>query len=67
MDNKIIYKFRGRIERLSKGGCRWVNGYSPDSDNGAVTYPWATKKECQQEATAQGKKAVFVEGEFNAN
>jgi len=57
----IIYKFRGMIEVPSGGTYRWTYGYSEDSPNGGVYYPWMQKRACQRDAKAQGGKAVFAE------
>ena len=59
---EIKFYYRGDIERgdLVKG-YRWTRGYSPNSEEGFVTYPWMTKRECQRSAMRTGAKAVFVE------
>ena len=56
----IRYEYRGSIERATKRGYAWRAGYSETADNGAVAYPWQTKRECQRDAAARGARAVFV-------
>jgi hypothetical protein len=59
MKPKIIYKYRGPIERGPR--YTWRDGYSADSElTGNVLYPWMTKRECQSEAKLMGKQAFFV-------
>lgn len=52
------YYFRGLIECGKH--FNWTNGYSADSENGNVLYPWMTKRQCQREAKSLGLKAVFI-------
>lgn len=57
---KAIYEYRGQIERgTGKPGYKWVNGYSQVSPDGGVLYPLMTRRECQQDAKARGRKAEF--------
>ena len=60
-----IYTFRGSIERPStrhrRPSYRLFDGYSATTEDGAVLYPWMTKRECRAEAKADGKRAVFVQ------
>ena len=59
-----IYVRRGLIERGNgKPGYDWHEGYSEKDDSGAVVFPWLTRRECQQEARANGLRAVFEETE----
>lgn len=58
----VTYYLRGPIERpkRGKGGeFVWKDGYSPDSVEGHVTYPWITKQEAQVQEKANGRKVVF--------
>lgn len=58
---EMIFHLRGYIERGDgKGGYVWKEGYSQNSENGNVLYPWNTFRECQREAVVAGCKAVFV-------
>ena len=57
MKKIIVYKYRGPIERGPR--YEWRDGYSADSENGGVLYPWNTKRECQSQARKLGCKAVF--------
>lgn len=59
----IVYYFRGHVERGSKRGYVWREGYSPTAPGGGVQYPWMTKRECQADAKAQGTRAVFSKGD----
>lgn len=59
---RIIYTYRGIIERGIGGSYEWKDGYSPTTDDGGVLYPWMTRKECIHDAKAQGKRAVFQRG-----
>jgi hypothetical protein len=58
----LTFYYRGDIERGTGNGYAWRRGYSINSDDGLVIYPWNTKQECQAEAKRKGAKAVFVEG-----
>lgn len=61
MKEAIVYTHRGRIEKGSLGtGYVWREAYSETASDGFALYPWKTKKECQQSAKLQGKRAVFV-------
>lgn len=60
--NRIVYTFRGKIERAPRRGAIsfvWHEGYSATSDGGKVCYPWMTKAECRENARLQGAIAVF--------
>lgn len=54
---EIPYYYRGQIERGPR--YEWRDGYSSNSPEGFVRYPWMTKRECQRDAKARGGKAVF--------
>jgi hypothetical protein len=56
---KIIYTYRGGVERGVGGSYVWRNGYSESGINGEVYYPWMTKKECIHDAKVRGAVAVF--------
>lgn len=56
---EIIYHYRGQIERGAD--YHWADGYSRNSVEGGVLYPWMTKRECQTDAKELGGKAVFDE------
>lgn len=58
---EIVYTFRGDVERGVGGSYVWRDGYSATSPDGLVYYPWMTKRECQSDAKAKGRKAVFDE------
>jgi len=55
------YYYRGQVERWvpSKRTYMWRDAYS-DNNQGNVTYPWSTMRECQAEARKLNKKAIFV-------
>ena len=55
-----IYTYRGQIERRTATRIEWRTGYSAISEDGNVIYPFMTKRECQADAKAQCKRAVFV-------
>lgn len=60
-----IYHYRGNVERFDMTNKRsmrnpWKAGYSVTSDEGFVSYPWRTRRECLDEARRDGVKAVFV-------
>jgi hypothetical protein len=61
MEKSIIYTYRWLIERgTGAPGYAWKDGYSEDSPNGGVSYPWMTKAECQQDAARRGARALFL-------
>jgi hypothetical protein len=51
------YDYRGLIERGAR--YQWREGYSETTETGGITYPWNTRRECQREAKAEGRIAVF--------
>jgi hypothetical protein len=57
----ITYFYRGDIERTDprSRSYRWVRGYSEAGTNGAVTFPWLSWKECQEDAKRRGHEATF--------
>lgn len=55
----IVYHYRGGIERGTGTSYEWRNGYSENNEDGSVTYPWMTVRECQADARARGAKASF--------
>jgi hypothetical protein len=55
---KITYIYRGDIERPPNYS--WYPGYSEDSAEGWVTYPWMTSRECKADAKSRGATAEFV-------
>ena len=61
MSNKrsIVYTYRGMVERPSKRGYVWKEGYSATGESGGALQPWQTKAECRKDAESQGGKAVF--------
>lgn len=61
----IVYTFRGLIERASKRGYVWRDGYS-ESIGGRVAYPWSTRRECIRDAASRGARAKFVRPEVKA-
>jgi hypothetical protein len=58
---RIIYTYRGGIERGVGGSYKWFNGYSATTLDGGILYPWMTKRACQRDAKLMGHKAAFVE------
>lgn len=58
MNKTIKFYYRGLIE--AGKNYRWVEGYSANSENGKVLYPWQTRRRCQAEAKAEGLRAVFI-------
>ena len=57
----IEYFYRGQIEcGNGKGSYVWRDGYSANSKEGRVLYPWMSFRECQRDAAAQGKKAKII-------
>ena len=60
MSKKIVYHYRGQIERHRRGHFWWARGYSEELDGG-VGYPWMTRQECLRDAKARGATATFVE------
>lgn len=55
----ITYIYRGGVERGTGSGYVWHDGYSPNSDDGHMTAPWMTKRECQSDAKQRGAIAIF--------
>lgn len=56
---EIVYHYRGPIERGAD--YHWTEGYSRNSVEGGILYPWMTKAECRHDAKALGGKATFDE------
>lgn len=57
------YYYRGQIERgTGRPGYAWRDGYSANSPEGFVLFPWMTKRECQADAKKDGYRAVFERG-----
>ncbi len=60
-EGKIVYTYRGGVERGIGGRYEWRNGYSATTNSGGVLYPWLTTREAQRQARETFKaKAVFV-------
>ena len=63
MTQYITYVYRGQVERAStshgKPSYAWHDGYSQDSAEGFVTYPWMTRRECQADARSHCAVAQF--------
>ena len=59
---RIVYTYRGGIERGTGGGYSWHDGYSPTTIDGGVLYPWMPLRKCQQDARRYGCKAAFEQG-----
>lgn len=57
--NTITYHYRGGVERGTGSGYRWHDGYSENSPDGSITYPWMTTRECQADARTRNAKAIF--------
>lgn len=55
----ITYHYRGLIERPTKRGYVWEEGYSA-GEGSAIQYPWLTKTEARADARSQGAKATFA-------
>lgn len=57
----ITYHERGGVERPTGGPrlAEWRTGYSETTADGSITYPWMTRRECQQDAKLRGCKAEF--------
>jgi len=56
----IIYYYRGDVERGTGCGYAWRPGYSENTPDGAITYPWMTVRECQDDARKRGAIAKFA-------
>ena len=56
--NTIVYTYRGEVERGTGRGYRWRPAYS-ETVNGAIVYPWMTRRECQEDARARGARTTF--------
>ena len=57
---RIKYFYRGPIERGKD--YTWKDGYSPNTIEGNIIYPWSTKQECRKEAKdCFNCKAVFID------
>ncbi len=63
MSEKIVFTFRGNIERGRRGSYVWKRGYSETLSEGRVSYPWMTMTECRAVAKSRGATAVFENGE----
>ena len=62
MPEIVKYFYRGGTERgTGEPGYKWHAGYSANSEDGLPLQPWSTRRECQREAKAEDKRAVFVE------
>lgn len=59
---EMVFYYRGMIESSSG----WIEGYSTNTENGGIMYPWYGKKTCQEDAKICGKKAVFVRSNQSA-
>jgi hypothetical protein len=57
---EIVFHYRGEIERGSARGYKWHEGWSRNSPNGGIEYPWLTRREAQRYAISLGGKAVFA-------
>lgn len=55
----ITYFYRGGVERGTGKGYQWRNGYSENSADGSVVYPWMTRRECEADARTRGAVAKF--------
>ncbi len=58
-EGRIIYTYRGGVERGAGGRYVWHEGFSPTTKDGGIVYPWMTKKECRHDAAQLGTSAVF--------
>lgn len=56
----IIYVYRGLIERGTGRGYKWTEGWSAQTPEGHILYPWMTRRECYRDAATHGAKAIFV-------
>ena len=56
---RIVYTYRGRVERGTGGSYKWFDGYSATTEEGWILYPWMTPRECQRDAKAIGSIAVL--------
>lgn len=52
----VLYFYRGMIEARSG----WIEGYSENTVDGGIIYPWQGKAKCKQEAASKSKFARFV-------
>lgn len=59
----IVYTYRGSIERATRRGYAWRDGFSETSAEGRPLYPWLTRAECMADAKARGARAAFVRPE----
>jgi hypothetical protein len=59
---RIVYTYRGPIERGVGGSYVWRDGYSATTTDGGVLYPWMQKRDCQRQAKQLGAQAVFDNG-----
>ncbi len=57
----IVFTYRGQVERATKRGYAWRNGYSETSAERRICFPYMTKRECQGIARARGYRAVFAD------
>ncbi len=60
---RIVYTYRGGIERGTGGSYAWFDGYSATTKDGGVLYPWMIKRDCHKQAASFKCKASFTEGE----
>lgn len=57
---EIVFYHRGFIEHGNlHTGYKWTEGFSSNSDNDLMLYPWSTKSECRKEAKELGLKCKF--------
>lgn len=56
---RIIFTYRGHIERGVGGSYKWFDGYSATTLDGGVLYPWTIKRDCHKMARGLESKAVF--------
>lgn len=54
-----VFHYRGGVERGIGGSYEWRDGYSENSEDGLVLYPWNTRHEIRRDGAKQGFKAVF--------
>jgi hypothetical protein len=60
MKDTVTYYLRGPIERGAGSKYVWKDGYSPDSAEGRVTYPWVTVSEARAQERTHGRGVRFV-------
>lgn len=59
---EIKFYYRGPIEVGVGNSYAWRDGYSENSPEGHVQYPWMTARTCQKIARDKGAKAVLIRG-----